>query len=60
MPLSEPAPRTLQHVRRVHYQGFEREDGLWDIEGELHDSKAYDAPSFRDATGTSASSTGAW
>ena len=52
MPLSEPAPRTLQHVRRVHYQGFEREDGLWDIEGELHDSKAYDAPSFRDATGT--------
>ena len=50
MPLSEPAPRTLQHVRRVHYQGFEREDGLWDIEGELHDSKAYDATSFRDPT----------
>ena len=47
MPLSEPAPRTLQHVRRVHYQGFEREDGLWDIEGELHDSKMQDTPSFR-------------
>jgi hypothetical protein len=32
----------------VNYQGFERDDGLWDIEGELHDSKAYDATSFRD------------
>ena len=52
MPLSPSAPRTLKHVRRVNYQGFEREDGLWDIEGELHDSKAYDAPSFRAATGT--------
>ena len=52
MPLSPPAPRTLKHVRRVNYQGFERDDGLWDIEGELHDSKAYDAPSFRDACGT--------
>ncbi|WP_298211234.1 DUF2889 domain-containing protein [Acidovorax sp.] len=51
MPLSPPAPRTLKHVRRVTYQGFERADGLWDIEGELHDSKAYDAPSFRDAKG---------
>ena len=50
MPLSPPAPRTLKHVRRVNYQGFERDDGLWDIEGELHDSKAYDAPSFRDPT----------
>src|SRR3990167_8935632 len=50
MPLSPPAPRTLKHVRRVNYQGFERDDGLWDIEGELHDSKAYDATSFRDPT----------
>ena len=47
MPLSPPAPRTARHVRRVHYQGFEREDGLWDIEGELHDSKAHDTPSTR-------------
>ena len=50
MPLSPPAPRTLKHVRRVNYQGFDRDDGLWDIEGELHDSKAYDATSFRDPT----------
>ncbi len=47
MPLSPPAPRTARHVRRVTYQGFERDDGLWDIEGELHDSKAYDAPVHR-------------
>ena len=45
MPLSPPAPRTLQSIRRVHYQGFERTDGLWDIEGELHDSRAHDTPS---------------
>ena len=47
MPLNSPAPRTLKHVRRVNYQGFEREDSLWDIEAELHDSKAHDAPSHR-------------
>ncbi|MFT4242254.1 MAG: DUF2889 domain-containing protein [Acidovorax sp.] len=47
MPLPPPAPRALKHVRRVTYQGFEREDGLWDIEGELHDSKAYDVTSAR-------------
>lgn len=47
MPLSHPAPRQLRHVRRVQYQGYERDDGLWDIEAELHDSKAYDAPSPR-------------
>lgn len=47
MPLSAPAPRKASHIRRVTYQGYEREDGLWDIEAELHDSKAHDMPSFR-------------
>ena len=42
MPLPPPAPRLPAHTRRVTYRGFPREDGLWDIEGELHDSKAYD------------------
>jgi hypothetical protein len=42
MPLSPPAPRTAQHIRRVNYHGYQREDGLWDIEGELHDSKCFD------------------
>lgn len=43
MPLSPPAPRTPGHLREVRYRGFKREDGLWDIEGELIDTKAYDA-----------------
>ncbi|QNP49186.1 DUF2889 domain-containing protein [Diaphorobacter aerolatus] len=50
MPLSSPVARTAKHVRRVTYQGFQRDDGLWDIEGELHDSKAYDAQHVRDAS----------
>ncbi|MHB1409200.1 MAG: DUF2889 domain-containing protein, partial [Acidovorax defluvii] len=29
MPLSPPAPRTARHQRRVNYQGYERDDGLW-------------------------------
>jgi len=50
MPLSLPVPRQPRHVRRVHYQGYERDDGLWDIEAELHDSKTHDAPSLRDGS----------
>lgn len=50
MPLSPPVPRTAQHLRRVTYRSFERADGLWDIEGELHDSKEYDARHVRDAS----------
>ena len=46
MPLSAPVPRKTSHIRRVTYQGYEREDGLWDMEAELHDSKAHDMPSF--------------
>lgn len=41
MPLSPSAPRRHMHTRRVEYQGFLRDDGLWDIEGELHDSKPF-------------------
>ena len=47
MPLSAPVPRKASHIRRVTYRGYEREDGLWDMEAELHDSKAHDMPSFR-------------
>ena len=49
MPLPEPAPRTPVHTRRVTYQGFRRDDGLWDIEGELHDTKpfAFEVPGER-------------
>ena len=43
MPLPLPAPRTAAHTRELTYRGFPRDDGLWDIEGELRDTKAYDA-----------------
>lgn len=45
MPLSPPTiVRTPQHIRQVNYRSFERADGLWDIEGELLDTKAIDLP----------------
>lgn len=51
MPLSTPAvARTPQHIRRIHFDSFVREDGLWDIEGELLDTKAIDVP-FVNRTG---------
>ena len=42
MPLSIPAPREQLHNRQIECIGYKREDGLWDIEAHLHDSKAYD------------------
>jgi hypothetical protein len=41
MPLSPPAPRKLQHTREIECKGYEREDGLWDIEAQLIDTKTY-------------------
>ena len=41
MPLSEAAPRKLLHHRTVTCRGYEREDGLWDIEGHMTDVKSY-------------------
>lgn len=38
MPLPTPARKPL-HSRQVHYEGFEREDGLYDIEATLVDTK---------------------
>jgi len=39
--LSAPVPRRLIHTRDVRTRGFLRDDGLWDIEGELLDEKSY-------------------
>jgi hypothetical protein len=39
MPLSKPVRRTLAHQRRVRCNGYQREDGLWDIEGHMTDVK---------------------
>ena len=40
--LPTPAPRKCSHTRTVVYTGYDREDGLWDIEAELTDVKTYD------------------
>ena len=41
MPLPPAVPRQHLHTRSVTYRGFLREDGLWDIEGEMTDAKTY-------------------
>jgi len=40
MPLSKPESRKLLHNRKINFQGFLRDDGLWDIEGHLVDTKS--------------------
>ncbi len=42
MPLSPPSTRNHVHTRQVQCLGFERDDGLWDIEGRMTDIKTYD------------------
>ena len=44
MPLSDPAPRKHLHTRNVECRGYLRDDGLWDIEGHLVDTKTYAFP----------------
>lgn len=41
MPLPRSAPRKLLHMRDIALRGYEREDGLFDIEGHLTDAKTY-------------------
>lgn len=41
MPLPAPSTRRLLHTRAVTYQGYERDDGLWDLEARLLDTKDY-------------------
>jgi hypothetical protein len=49
MPLSEPkVAREGLHRRNITIRGYKRADGLFDIEGHLHDSKDYD---FKVASG---------
>jgi hypothetical protein len=45
MPLSAPAPREHLHTRQIECQGFQRADGLWDIEAHMTDRKTYSFPS---------------
>ncbi len=41
MPLPRPVARQLNHNRVIDCRGYERDDGLWDIEGRLTDVKAH-------------------
>jgi hypothetical protein len=41
-PLPEPAQRQPLHTRRIQCNGFRRDDGLYDIEGVLVDTKSID------------------
>lgn len=44
MALSTPTTRTPLHTRRLTLQGYQRDDGLLDIEGHLVDTKPFDVP----------------
>jgi hypothetical protein len=41
MPLPTAVPRKHIHTRDIQCCGYERDDGLWDIEGHLVDTKAF-------------------
>ena len=41
MPLPAAAPREPIHRREIDCRGYRRQDGLWDIEGCLVDTKSY-------------------
>lgn len=40
MPLSDAAPRQLFHTRAITVHGYAREDGLYDVEAELADTRS--------------------
>lgn len=41
MTLTPPAPRAPIHHRQIDCRGYRREDGLWDLEARLIDTKSY-------------------
>lgn len=41
MPLSPPAEREHIHTRSIDCKGYLRQDGLWDIEAHMTDTKTY-------------------
>lgn len=46
MSLSPAAPRHLIHTRKVTCKAYQREDGLWDIEGHMTDIKTTPLPNI--------------
>jgi hypothetical protein len=41
MALSKPVSRRHRHTRKILCEGYLRDDGLWDIEGRIVDTKPY-------------------
>lgn len=41
MPLPTASARKHLHTRKIEYTGYEREDGLFDLEGHMTDTKTY-------------------
>ena len=41
MPLSAPSSRRHLHTRKIACEGYARDDGLWDIEARIVDTKTY-------------------
>src|SRR6478672_9396455 len=41
MPLSPAQPRRPLHTRSIRYEGYRRDDDMWDIEGHLVDTKPF-------------------
>jgi len=46
MPLPPPESRQLIHTRKLDCRGYRREDGLWDIEGSLIDTRTEEMETF--------------
>ncbi|WNK01466.1 DUF2889 domain-containing protein [Thalassospiraceae bacterium LMO-JJ14] len=41
MPLSKASPRKHMHTREIRCDAYQRDDGLWDVEGVITDTKSY-------------------
>jgi hypothetical protein len=41
MPLPSPVERKHLHTRSFQFSGYQRQDGLWDIDGHMTDIKTY-------------------
>jgi len=39
--LTTPQARSPLHTREISFNGYARDDGLWDIEGHLKDTKSH-------------------
>lgn len=52
MPLSKSSPRKMLHLRDITLRGYEREDGMIDVEAHMTDSKTHSL-SMRDRGGLS-------